>query len=216
MGKPVVTSGSAQARPRLVETVAMQRREAVALAIEDAALDLLAARRMADVTVEEIAAHAGVAVRTLYRYFPTKEHVFAGLPRRGAEQLAELLDARPATEGPFEALRNATIEMGAALDTVELARWLKALANSDANERIVRVAYSASTSALVQALSERAGLGVDDLWPAMAGTMAAGALIVGTKHWARTRGDLLEQLLAALDIVGKGLSSFDAVEAAQV
>src|SRR3954465_8013224 len=91
-----------EARPRLVETAAQQRREVVARAIEDAALDLFADRPMSEVTVEEIAVHAGVAVRTLYRYFPTKEHLFAGMPRRRAEQMAELMRARPAQETPFE------------------------------------------------------------------------------------------------------------------
>jgi AcrR family transcriptional regulator len=193
-----------ESRPRLVETAAQQRREAVARAIEDAALDLFAERRMSDVTVEEIAVHAGVAVRTLYRYFPTKEHLFAGMPRRQAEQMAELMRARPAEETPFEALRNATTELG--IDSVELTRWMHALANCDAKDRIVLMAHVVSTNTMIEAMAERSGLPAGDLWPAMAGNIASSALIVGAKQWFADGGDLEAHLLAALDVAGDGLA----------
>jgi AcrR family transcriptional regulator len=204
MTEAALPSAPAQPRPRLVETAAAQRRVVVARAIEDAALELFAERRMGDVTVEEIAVHAGVAVRTLYRYFPTKEHLFAGMPRRQAEQMAELMRARPADEAPFEALRNATTELG--VDSVELTRWMHALANCEAKDRIVLMAHVVSTSTMIEAMEERSGLPAGSLWPTMAGTMAASALIVGAKQWFVDGGDLGTHLLAALDVAGDGLA----------
>lgn len=196
--------GVPDARPRLVETVAQQRRETVARAIEDAALDLLAERSMSEVTVEEIAVHAGVAVRTLYRYFPTKEHLFTGMPRRQAEQTAALVRSRPPDETPFEALRNGLASM--TIDTDELTRWMRALSHSDAVDRITRTAGVVSTAALVEVMAERSGLSPDDLWPSMAGTVASSALIVGARRWFVAGGDLHVHLLAALDIAGEGLA----------
>jgi AcrR family transcriptional regulator len=182
-------------------------------AIEDAALELFADRSMSDVTVEEIANKARVAIRTLYRYFPTKEDVFAGLPRRGAERIARCMKARPATETPFEATRNAMLEAGGDVDYAELDRWLKALVKSNATDRIARMALVVSTAALTEPLTERSGLQPDDLWLAMAGTMISATLIVGARQWAAKGGNLMEHELAALDIVGRGLSDFDPARA---
>src|SRR6185503_1540765 len=149
MAKPATSDSSAlRPTPRLVETIADQRREAVAMAIEEVAIELFAARPMAEVTVDEIAASAGVAIRTLYRYFPTKEHLFAGLPRRGAEQVSAAIRARPARETPFRALRNAFAQVAGEIDMVQLERWLRAVAHSDAADRIARMALVVSTESL--------------------------------------------------------------------
>jgi AcrR family transcriptional regulator len=44
-------------------------------AVVDAAMELLRGRRFADVSIDEIAATAGIGRRTFFRYFPTKEDV---------------------------------------------------------------------------------------------------------------------------------------------
>jgi AcrR family transcriptional regulator len=204
--KPMVASiQGPEVAPRLATTLADQRREAAAVAIENSALELFASRPMAQVTVDE-----AVAVRTLYRYFTSKEYMFTGLPRRGAERLARFIIARPEEEEPFEAVRNAMKNGGWEVNEAELDRWLKALAKSGASERIARLALAASTQPLSEALTQRSGLEPDSLWPSMAGTMIAGALTVATRLWLHHGGALLEHQLAALDIVGLGLDSFDA------
>jgi AcrR family transcriptional regulator len=188
-----------------VKVFAGQRREALALAIEDVAIGLFASRPMAQVKVEEIAATAGVAIRTLYRYFPTKEHIFAGMPRRGAERVAACIRARPPRESPFRALRNSLIEVEGEVEIAELKRWMQAVVNSDAVDRIARTALVASTQVLSAALAERSGHNIDDMWPQMAGMLAAGALQVGVQHWAGNGGNLLEHQINALDIAGEGI-----------
>jgi AcrR family transcriptional regulator len=45
-------------------------------AIVDAAMELFKGRHFSDVSVDEIAAAAGIGRRTFFRYFPTKEDVF--------------------------------------------------------------------------------------------------------------------------------------------
>ena len=53
-----------------------ERKKAEAhVAIVRAALELFTKRGYADVTIDEIAERAGVARRTYFRYFPTKESV---------------------------------------------------------------------------------------------------------------------------------------------
>jgi AcrR family transcriptional regulator len=66
----------------LVETGWDRRRRRVALHLEGVALELFAARGYRNVTVVDVAEAAGVATRTVARYFPLKEDLLLSLPRR--------------------------------------------------------------------------------------------------------------------------------------
>jgi AcrR family transcriptional regulator len=193
-------------QPRLAEAAARQRRENVALVIERVALGLFAERPMAKVTVEEVAGAANVALRTFYRYFPSKEHVFAGLPRRAAERLGAAIVERPPKEKPFQALRNAVADSGVELETEDLALWLQAYSLSDAQDRIAPMGLIASARAVAEALAQRTGLDPDDLWPTVAGDLVAMAMAAAARQWARDGGDFRALQLEALDIAGRGLA----------
>ncbi|WP_433674177.1 TetR/AcrR family transcriptional regulator [Microbacterium gorillae] len=65
-------------------TLTERRRLATQLEIAEAAARLFGERDAKTVTVEEIAAAAGVSPRTYYRYFPTKEDAVAPLLSVGA------------------------------------------------------------------------------------------------------------------------------------
>ncbi|MCU1594589.1 MAG: putative TetR family transcriptional regulator [Frankiales bacterium] len=65
-----------------VETGWDRRRRRVALHLEGVALELFADRGYRNVTVVEVAEAAGVATRTVARYFPLKEDLLLALPRR--------------------------------------------------------------------------------------------------------------------------------------
>jgi AcrR family transcriptional regulator len=66
----------------LVESGWDRRRRRVALHLEAVALELFAARGYRNVTVVDVAEAAGVATRTVARYFPLKEDLLLSLPRR--------------------------------------------------------------------------------------------------------------------------------------
>ncbi len=69
-----------------------QRRRAQLL---DAAAELAAGRDLATLSVEEIAAHAGVSEGLLYHYFPTKQALLVAAVRRAADAMLAALDAVP-------------------------------------------------------------------------------------------------------------------------
>src|SRR5438105_4776689 len=100
-----------------------QRRQ-VEADIEGAGLRLFAERGLEGVTVDEIAAAAGVSTRTFFRYFPFKIDVVLLYYRRRQAQVLEALAGRPPHEPPFSALRNALLAVipEGGEDDPELAR----------------------------------------------------------------------------------------------
>lgn len=88
-----------------------RRKATTQLEIARAAARLFADRGAAAVTAEEIAQQAGVAVRTFYRYFRTKEDAVAPLLTVGAGHWRALLAASAPQEEPLEALERTIVEV---------------------------------------------------------------------------------------------------------
>ena len=79
-------------------------RDAVRARITDIALRLFAECGFDQVTVEQVAAAAGMSARTFHRYFPAKEDVVIGDPTRWGEYVRDTLAARPRSEPVWESL----------------------------------------------------------------------------------------------------------------
>jgi len=74
--------------------------------IELALIELLAAQPFSAITIGDIAAKAGVSVRTVQRHYPSRDNVLAacvGFPTRA---LADELSRRPPASSPRAALRD--------------------------------------------------------------------------------------------------------------
>ena len=123
-------------------------------------------------TIDRIAAAAGISNRTFFRYFATRDEVLAALPRRSLGRLSELVRARPASESVLQAFTEAEQAGG----------WIHRSANSAllwgivverspmaANKALAHSAVSAA-STYQQLIAERTGADPDD--PAV-GAMAA-------------------------------------------
>ncbi len=92
--------------PSRAGTLAQRKRQLVADELTQAALGLLAREGFDAVTVDEIAAAAGVSKRTFFRYFASKEDVVVQfLAGMGADMRTELA-GRPVEEPPSTALRH--------------------------------------------------------------------------------------------------------------
>lgn len=74
-------------------------------ALHRAALELAAEVGPHGLTVDEIAARAGVSARTFFNYYAAKEAALLGVPTDLPQQLADALRARPRTEAPMESSR---------------------------------------------------------------------------------------------------------------
>ncbi|MBD0670371.1 TetR family transcriptional regulator [Streptomyces sp. CBMA156] len=91
---------------RPAPTLAQRKRQLVADELTRAALDLLADGGFDTVTVDEIAAAAGVSKRTFFRYFASKEDVVVQFLATLGAAMHEELAARPPGEAPSTALRH--------------------------------------------------------------------------------------------------------------
>lgn len=79
-------------------------RDAVRARITEIALDLFAEHGFDQVTVDQIAAAAGMSGRTFHRYFPAKEDVVVGEPEQWGEFVRDAFEARPADEPVWDSL----------------------------------------------------------------------------------------------------------------
>lgn len=81
-------------------------------ALQDAAHRMFEERGYTHTTVRDIAAAAGVTERTFFRYFPSKEDLVLDEVLDLIPVMRSLVVARPAEEGPYDAV------LGAALDLI--------------------------------------------------------------------------------------------------
>ncbi|MGH9263051.1 MAG: TetR/AcrR family transcriptional regulator [Acidimicrobiales bacterium] len=90
-------------------------------ALSQAARELVRARGLEHVTVDDIATAADVSVRTFFNYFSCKEEAVVGVEAGVLAELAEEVRQRPAGERPVETLRSVLL---AELDSgAMLRRW---------------------------------------------------------------------------------------------
>jgi AcrR family transcriptional regulator len=129
---------------------------------ERIALEQFASRGFKAVTVDEIADAAGVSARTLFRYFPAKEDVLVGYPRRATAAEVELIAALDPSRSPLESvwslIRDLLTQNPPDVELLNL--WRRAAA--DAPEVVDRV-RGERTQALLDAVTAYCArsLGVD-------------------------------------------------------
>ncbi len=218
MSRAVEAADPAATPGRLAGTVGRRDRKkrATRRALRNAALQLVAERGLANVTIEDITEVADVAPRTFFNYFPSKESAVIGVdPERVASMQLGLI-GRPSRESPVEALRAVLVEYTGAiageLDDLGEGReaWFRRYC-AVRDDPDLRAAYAAHVSELeggiVDALSRR--LGKDpacDPYPALVTATVFAAARVAAMYWAATGGvDSLDVLTgAAIDTLAGG------------
>ncbi|MER5935993.1 TetR family transcriptional regulator [Streptomyces sp. NPDC001928] len=203
-------------RPPLTE----ERKAEIRLEIARAAVDLFVTQGVAATTGEQIGAAVGVSVRTVWRYFPSKEScvsplLSAGIDliadclrrRRPEQPLAELLDRefadeRHALAGPDRATVGALVRLTRTEPGLR-AIWLQT--------------YDEAEPAFARALADRAGLPADDLRPTIQAAIFNAALRAAVEHYAwhtadtapdreTAQAELAQTLRLALGIAAEGIA----------
>jgi AcrR family transcriptional regulator len=99
-----------------------RRRRRTQRALQNAAIALVGRRGLAEVTVEEIAAAAGVSRRTFFNHFPTKAAALFDPDPSDAERLARLLSVASGSADPWRALQSALVSFVAGHENVIVVR----------------------------------------------------------------------------------------------
>jgi len=195
-----------------------RKKHATRQALRDAALQLVAERGLAHVTVEDISEAVDVSTRTFFNYFPTKESAVIGVDPDRIDQMRASLLARPMDETPLQALRSVLIEFAAAIDDEfdDLGEgreaWFRrfSIVRRDPDLLGAYVVHvSEIERILVAALAARIGKDpAHDPYPALVIATALAAARVAALYWSANGGveSLSELTASALDSLVSGLS----------
>ncbi|TLQ48718.1 TetR family transcriptional regulator [Streptomyces marianii] len=175
-------------------------RAAVRAELAEVAFGLFRRKGFDNVTVNDLAAAAGVSRSTFLRYFGTKEDAVLSAFDTHGERIAEALRVRPAAEGDLRALR-------AAMDVV-VGPYRQDPEGALALARLVRETPALCARQLErqrtwhplleQALAERAGpSGASALARSVKAAAALDCLNIAVDHWTASDGVL--DLIALLD-----------------
>jgi AcrR family transcriptional regulator len=168
-------------------------------ALRRVAIDLVAERGFAHVTVEDIAEAADVSPRTFFNYFPTKEAaVFGTDPDRLDRIRAGIATAAPGQDA-HAALREvlSADARWRAAQVAELggdpATWLRRMkeARDDPDLRAAQAAHMARTERVIaEGLAERLGTDPDtDPYPMLLAAAATAVLRAALTFWASSGGE---------------------------
>ncbi|MGW0468139.1 TetR/AcrR family transcriptional regulator [Streptomyces sp. NPDC003027] len=168
-----------------------RRKAATQLDIARAAAELFTERGPDDTTAEDIAVRAGVALRTFYRYFRSKQDAVAPLLAGGADRWRERL----AAAGPEAALPDALERSIASsltpadAEAAEGLRWTRGLLRAAERDPALRAVWyrvnQESEDRLRSVVAELAG-DADPLEVRLAAAAATDAIRIALESWAET------------------------------
>ncbi|MFD3997320.1 TetR/AcrR family transcriptional regulator [Streptomyces sp. NPDC058583] len=188
-------------------TLTERRKAATQLDIARAAAELFTEHGPDGTTAEDIALRAGVALRTFYRYFRSKQDAVAPLLAGGGDRWRELLAATAAAGTTAAGASGAPSEPGAGLPEAlersiaasltpadaaaeEGLRWTRGLLRAAAEDPALRAVWyrvnQESEERLREVVAGLAGPGADPLEVRLAAAAATDAIRIALESWAET------------------------------
>lgn len=161
------------------------------LAICGAALELFERHGFEGTTVDDIADAANVSPRTFFRYFESKLDVALTYKDPEEESLADLVVARPAEEGPIEAV-HAVIRERLALITEdpETVRQFRVLMSSPTLRTLAADHFQDHKQEMVEGFATRLGVSPDDLAPRVLAAALSETIWVIVERWVTSGAEL--------------------------
>jgi mycofactocin system transcriptional regulator len=181
--------------------------------ISNVAIDLFAARGFDEVSVDDVAEAAGIARRTLFRYYPSKNALPWGDFDAHLEHMRDLLaDVDPGV--PIgEALRTALLAFNS-FDEQETARHrqrMRVILETAALQAYSMTMYAGWRAVVAAFVARRLDTKPEDLVPQTVAWTMLGVALSAYEHWLDDESVSLAQALGdAFDTVSGGLSELDA------
>jgi TetR/AcrR family transcriptional regulator, regulator of mycofactocin system len=187
-----------------------RRRSTTRNHITDVALELFAARGFDEVSVDDVAHAAGIARRTLFRYYPSKNAIPWGEFDAHLDRMRDLLGSVDARVPIGEALRTALLAFNT-FDDSETARHrmrMRVILRTTELQAYSMTMYAAWREVVADFVAHRLRAKPDDLLPhTVAWTMLAVA-VSAYEHWLADESVALAQSLGdAFDVISPGLDA---------
>ncbi|WEO93576.1 TetR family transcriptional regulator [Streptomyces sp. FXJ1.172] len=169
-----------------------RRKAATQLEIAHAAAELFAVQGPHATTAEEIARRAGVALRTFYRYFRSKQDAVSPLLAAGADRWRALLEAAEPGTGLARALQAAVEQSLAAPDenAVQALLRTRGLLRAAADDPALRAVWyrvnQESEERLVPVVARLAGGRLEPVQVRLVAAAATDAIRIALETWADT------------------------------
>ncbi|MEU6311819.1 TetR family transcriptional regulator [Streptomyces sp. NPDC047014] len=196
-----------------------RRKRRTRSALLRAALTLFVVQGYERTTVDEITDAVAVSQRTFFRYFANKEEVVFAVQDLVESHLITALHARPAAEGPLEALRGAVLSVWDTVDealggVVPVDLYMRSYRLIESTPALLAVHLRRSTGLeerISRLIAEREGLDVDvDPRPRVAVAAVFGVMRVTGRLWGRGEDTSVEAIRrltdSYLDRIGPALA----------
>jgi len=180
--------------------------------ITDVALDLFAARGFAEVSVDDVAQAAGIARRSLFRYYASKNAILWGDFDAHLAHLQELLDNVDPRVSLNEALRGALLAFNTfdECETVRHRQRMRVILETAELQAYSMTMYAGWREVMAGFVAHRLGVKTTDPLPQTVAWTMLGVALSAYEHWLSDESVPLPAALGnAFDVVGAGLERLD-------
>jgi mycofactocin system transcriptional regulator len=198
----------AQQQPRLG-----RRRSTTPEHISDVAIGMFLSRGFAEVSVDDIAQAAGIARRSVFRYYASKNAIPWGDFDAHLQHLSRLLSDVDADMPLGDALEAALLSFNTFEDseTVRHRQRMRVILQTAELQAYSMTMYAGWREVIAAFVAERTSAKTNDLRPQTVAWMMLGVALSAYEHWLDDESVSLPQALGdAFDVVRAGLKNLEA------
>jgi mycofactocin system transcriptional regulator len=189
-----------------------RRRSTTPEHITDEALELFTARGFAEVSVDDVAHAAGIARRTLFRYYASKNAILWGDFDTHLAHLQELLDNVDPKVPLGEALRAALLAFNTfdKCETMRHRQRMRVILETAELQAYSMTMYAGWREVMAGFVAHRLSVKATDPLPQTVAWTMLGVALSAYEHWLSDESVTLPEALgSAFDVVGAGLERLD-------
>jgi TetR/AcrR family transcriptional regulator, regulator of mycofactocin system len=197
----------AQQQPRVG-----RRRSTTPQHITNVALGLFADRGFSEVSVDDVAQAAGIARRSVFRYYASKNAIPWGDFDAHLQHLRDLLDNVDPDMPLGEALREALLSFNTfdESETVRHRLRMRVILQTAELQAYSMTMYAGWRDVIARFVARRTGAKTTDLKPQTVAWMMLGAALSAYEHWLDDESVALPEAVGdAFDVVRAGLKELD-------
>ncbi|MBO0882257.1 MAG: mycofactocin system transcriptional regulator [Mycobacterium sp.] len=189
-----------------------RRRSTTPHHITDVALRLFADRGFAEVSVDDVAQAAGIARRTVFRYYASKNAIPWGDFDAHLQHLRELLDRVDPSVPLGAALRSALLAFNTfdESETIRHRQRMRVILQTAELQAYSMTMYAGWRHVIAAFVAHRSGVKTTDLLPQTVAWTMLGVALSAYEHWLDDESVSLPRALGdAFDVVRTGLDELD-------